>query len=257
MPLSPLRLVDRWRAPAPHAARIAFLAKAPYAHRGLHDQNTLENSPAAFAAALAQGHGIECDVQAASDGTAFTFHDFELHRLTGVEGSVASKSAAMLDLIMLKDGHGKIPRLRETLTQIDGQVPLLVEIKTKDRSIVPLCLSVRRALEGYRGPAAIMAFDPMVSDWFRRQAPHIVRGLVVSEQEGKGWRRRIKRHRDLWRAKPDFLAYDIRDLPSKFAAQAKKRGMPVLTWTVRTAAQEETALAHASEIIYEMPQDMA
>ena len=37
----------------------------------------------------------------------------------------------------------------------------------------------------------------------------------------------------LWHARPDFLAYDIRDLPSRFAAGQRRRGLPVLTWTVR------------------------
>ena len=30
----------------------------------------------------------------------------------------------------------------------------------------------------------------------------------------------------LWRARPDFLAYDIRDLPSRFAAAQRRRGLP-------------------------------
>ena len=57
----------------------------------------------------------------------------------------------------------------------------------------------------------------------------------------------------LWRARPDFLAYDIRDLPSRFAAAQRSRGIPVLTWTVRTQAQEETAHRHADQIIHERP----
>ena len=55
------------------------------------------------------------------------------------------------------------------------------------------------------------------------------------------------------RAKPDFLAYDVRDLPSRFAGAARARGIPVLTWTVRNAEAERRAFAYADEAIYEKP----
>ena len=67
----------------------------------------------------------------------------------------------------------------------------------------------------------------------------------------KGVKGRIERHLALWRAKPDFLAYDIRDLPSRFAAAQRRRGLPILTWTVRSEADRARAAAHADQIIYE------
>jgi glycerophosphoryl diester phosphodiesterase len=58
----------------------------PFAHRGLHGGGRIENSRAAFAAAIAAGHGIELDVQASRDGEAFVIHDYDLARLTGRRG---------------------------------------------------------------------------------------------------------------------------------------------------------------------------
>ncbi|MEP3225227.1 MAG: glycerophosphodiester phosphodiesterase family protein [Parasphingorhabdus sp.] len=257
MRLSLSSQLDALIAPAPDTARVAFLKGQPYAHRGLHgtqkDGGPLENSPAAFDAAIKLGHGIECDVQAAEDGTAFVFHDFELDRLTDRSGKIANLRAEDIDQIDLNAGHGKIPRLRAILTQIAGRVPILIEIKSDNSRVGPLCLSVRRALEGYTGKAAIMSFNPLVSAWFRKNAPHIVRGLVVTEEGQKNLKGRITRHQCLWAAKPDFLAYDIRDLPSSFAASNHKRGLPVVTWTVRTAEQEKIAGRFADEPVYEMP----
>lgn len=246
--------LDALLAPAPEPARVAFLKGQPYAHRGLHGNDVLENSPAAFDAAIRIGHGIECDVQAAEDGTAFVFHDYELDRLTDRQGKLANLRASDIDQIDLKNGHGKIPRLRAILTQIAGQVPVLIEIKSNDMRVGPLCLSVRRALEGYTGKAAIMSFNPLVSAWFRKNAAHVVHGLVVTEEGRKNLKGRITRHQSLWTAKPDFLAYDVRDFPSTFAASNRARGLPVVTWTVRTAAQEKIANLHADEPVYEMPQ---
>lgn len=246
-------LLDNLLSPGPAPSRVAFLKGQPYAHRGLHGNSVLENSPAAFDAAIAQGHGIECDVQAAEDGRAFVFHDYELDRLTDRSGPIGNLRADDIDQIQLNDGHGKIPRLRETLVQVAGRVPVLIEIKSRNRRVGPLCLSVRRALEGYGGEAAIMSFNPLVGAWFRKNAQHVVRGLVVTEEGGKNWRGRITRHRNLWIAQPDFLAYDIRDLPSSFAAAQRARGLPVVTWTVRSAEQEKTASRYADEPVYEIP----
>ena len=246
--------LDNWLAPAPDPHRVAFLIGQPYAHRGLHGNGVLENSPAAFEAAIKLGHGIECDVQAAEDGRAFVFHDYELDRLTDGTGLLARMRPEDIDQVQLKDGHGKVPRLRETLEQVAGRVPILIEIKSKNLHVGPLCLSVRRALEGYTGKAAIMSFNPLVSAWFRKNAEHIVRGLVVTEEDSKNLRGRIARHRNLWAAKPDFLAYDVRDFPSSFAASQRARSLPVVTWTVRTAEQEQIAAIHADEPVYERPQ---
>ncbi|VAV95294.1 Glycerophosphoryl diester phosphodiesterase [hydrothermal vent metagenome] len=254
MRLSLSSRLDGWLAPAPDQGRIAFLKGQPYAHRGLHGKDVLENSPAAFEAAIKLNHGIECDVQAAEDGRAFVFHDYELDRLTGQTGVLAKMRSEDIDKVQLNNGHGKIPRLREILEQVAGRVPILIEIKSKDLRVGPLCLSVRRALEGYGGKAAVMSFNPLVGAWFRKNAPHIVRGLVITEENGKKLNSRIARHRNLWTAKPDFLAYDIRDLPSRFAASQRARGLPMVTWTVRTAEQERIAAQFADEPVYEMPQ---
>ena len=78
-----------------------------------------------------------------------------------------------------------------------------------------------------------------------------VRGLVVTEEHGKTLPGMIKRRLSLWHARPDFLAYDIRDLPSRFAAAQRRRGLPVLTWTVRSAEHRARAAQYADAPIAE------
>jgi glycerophosphoryl diester phosphodiesterase len=211
-----------------------------------------ENSLSAISAAIAQGFGIECDVQQTGDGQAVVFHDWELDRLTAESGPVARRSAAELARIALGGGNDRIPRLTDMLGMVHGRAPLLIELKTRrERRIAPLCLAVRRALEGYAGPAAVMGFDPRVGAWFRRHAPHVVRGLVVSEEGARTLSGSFRRQCALWQARPDFLACDVRDLPSPFAAARRRRGLPVLAWTVRTPAQRRRAADCADALIVE------
>jgi glycerophosphoryl diester phosphodiesterase len=248
---------DRLIAPPPEARRVAFLSAQPYAHRGLHGTGCPENSRAAFATAIAAGHGIELDVQAARDGEPFVFHDKMLDRLTFGQGLFSAHTAHELDQIKMRDNGETLPRLSEILGLVAGRAPILIEIKTPNVPVGVLCLGVRRALEGYAGNVAIMSFNPAVGRWFRNHAPRFVRGLVITEQGPETrlarLQRELERRVSLWTVKPDFLAYDIRDLPSPFASGQHSRGLKLLTWTVRTAQQERTAFAHADEMIYEKP----
>ena len=232
-------------------AELTRLIAKPFAHRGLHGPGRVENSRAAFEAAIAAGHGIELDVQASADGEAIVFHDYELERLAEGCGAVRTLGAAELGRIRLKGSDETIPTLSEVLALIAGRAPLLIEVKSPDRRVAGLSRAVIRALDGYRGPVGVMSFNPEILRRLARLAPRLLRGLVVTEQ-GKSLRGRWERPWSLWRAKPDFLAYDIRDLPARFAEAQRARGMPVLAWTVRTLHDRARAAEHASQIIYEV-----
>ena len=231
--------------------QLRALIARPFAHRGLHGQGRIENSRAAFAAAIEARHGIELDVQASRDGEAMVFHDEGLERLALEQGNLRERTTAELTRIRLRDSDETIPSLPEILVLIDEQVPLLIEVKAPDREVSALCRAVSSALSGYLGPVAVMSFNPQVGHWFAKHEPARLRGLVVTEK-GRKWRGWLARRLALWRSKADFLAYDIRDLPSAFAESAQRRGLKVLTWTVRSMKDRARAAEHADQIIYEM-----
>lgn len=233
-------------------ARLADLIARPFAHRGLHGGGRIENSRAAFEAAIAAGHGIELDVQASLDGHALVIHDYSLERLTEGIGRICGLAAAEIRRLRLRDSEETVPSLEEVLELVGGRVPLLIELKAPDRRVDALSGAVLGALAGYKGPVAVMSFNPEVGRWFAAAAPEILRGLVVTEA-GRRWRGTLTRQVALWRSRPDFLAYDIRDLPSRFAAAQRAKGLPVLTWTCRSDAERARAALHADQIIYETP----
>ncbi|MFO1261676.1 MAG: glycerophosphodiester phosphodiesterase family protein [Sphingomonadaceae bacterium] len=234
--------------------RFAFLSAQDYAHRGLHGgiAGLTENSLLAFAAALAGGYGAECDVRLSADGVVYVFHDATLDRLTGATGPVSQRTATELDQIHLNGNSGPIPRLSALLDLIAGKQPLLIEIKIDGvEPVGPLCAAVAAELRDYCGPVAIMSFDPRVSRWFATHAANVVRGLVITEENEKGWWGKCKRALALRHADPDFLAYDIRDLPSQFAARARAKGLPVLSWTVRRPEHWQSMRQYADAAIFE------
>jgi len=234
--------------------KLAGLEARAFAHRGLHDTGVPENSLAAFRAAIAADLGIECDIRKSSDGRAMVFHDAGLERLTGREGSMAARSVGDLTGITLSGSEETIPTLRDTLDLVAGQVPLLLEVKSDDRRpIDALCRAVRRDLEGYLGPVGVMSFDPRVPRWFAEREPEVLRGLVVTEQNSRTLTGALKRKLSVMHAKPDFLALDVRDLPSSLARKQARKGRALFSWTVRSGANLETALQSGAVPILEGP----
>lgn len=223
-----------------------------YAHRGLHGEGVPENSLEAARLAVERGMGIECDIQRSADDTPMVFHDWDLLRLTGREGLTAGRTAIELRELRYLDSDEGPASLADLLALVGGRVPLLIEIKSKRGYDVELtCDRVAKCLRDYRGQNAVMSFDPRVARWFRRHYPETTCGLVMREDERgytqTGWQRRLA----LWIAQPDFLAYHIAALPSRWVAGLRAKGLPVLTWTVNSPENRTRALDCADALISE------
>ena len=241
----------------------AFLG-APIAHRGLHDRakGVIENSRAAAEAAIAGGYGIELDVQLTADGEAVVFHDDEMPRLTGEPGRVRDYTAAALGRIALLGGGGEtVPTLAEFLRLVAGRVPLLVEVKDQDGAlgpgVGPLEARVAAALAGYGGEAALMSFNPHSVALFAVLAPDRPRGLTTCAFDTADWslpdyrRAELAALSDAERTGAAFVSHDRRDLANPALARLKREGLPVLTWTVRSAAEEAEARRIADNVTFE------
>lgn len=256
MPSSPSPLAEPLGSS--RRGRLLRLIARPFAHRGLHREGRIENSLAAFEAAVAAGHGFELDVQETADGQALVFHDYTLERLTSQTGPVRQRVMTDLALVTLDGTDQPLITLSQLVHKIGGDAHILVEIKIRQRSVWRLCRAVLDAIQGREAQIAIMSFNPEVARWFANNAPEVLRGLVVSEEDDDDgfWGRikgGVKRIVSLARARPDFLAYDIRSLPAPLPQRLRAAGMPILTWTVRTEADLAKALLHTDQIIHELP----
>ncbi|MGY3438709.1 MULTISPECIES: glycerophosphodiester phosphodiesterase family protein [unclassified Marinovum] len=240
-----------------------FLTR-PVAHRALHDlaQGRPENSRAAIRAAIARGYGIEIDLQRSADGRAMVFHDYDLTRLTGVEGRLADHTESTLAGIGLTGGDEGIPTLPEVLEIVAGQVPLLIEIKDQDGemgpNVGPLEQVTAEALKGYAGPLAVMSFNPHAMAEMARLAPDIPRGLTTCGYDPEDWpevpepvRAQLRDIPDFDRVGACFISHHARDLAAAPVAALKARDVPVLCWTIRTPAQEAEARKLADNITFE------
>ena len=242
----------------------AGFLKAPIAHRALHDLTAgrPENSPAAIAAAIEAGYGIEIDLQLSSDGQAMVFHDYDMKRLTGQAGPLRQCSAAELGRIALTGGSDTIPTLPQVLEQIAGRVPLLIEIKDQDgamgANVGALEKAAAAALAGYDGPVAVMSFNPHSVIAMAGLAPDIPRGLTTCAFTQADWPLLPAATRDRLRGIPDydaaracFISHDATDLDAPRVAALRARGAAILCWTIQSAQDEAMARRIAQNITFE------
>ena len=229
-----------------------WLTAWEYAHRGLHGPGVPENSLAAAEGAMAAGLGIECDIQMSADNVPMVFHDWELARLTGADGMVASRTADELETLTLLGTDQRPVRLAHFLEVVAGRVPLLIEIKSMPGyDVVRTCKAVSALLLEYSGDAAVMSFDPRVPIWFKDCDPQPTLGLVGTDSLETGFEGLWRKPETLAAARPDFLAIDVRDIARPEATAWRGDGNPLLTWTVRSRETRATGLALADALIAE------
>ncbi len=238
--------------------------RLPIAHRALHDLDNgrPENSPAAIRAAIDHGYAIEIDLQLSSDGQAMVFHDYDLGRLTGRKGAIRQHSAAELSQIPLIGGSETIPTLQQVLSLVDGQVPLLVEIKDQDgimgANVGHLEQAAAKQLRDYAGPLAVMSFNPNSVQQMVGLLPDVARGIVTSTFDAEHWPLLPKGTRERLRTIPDydtvrasFVSHEAHDLDNPRIHDLKRRGASVLCWTIRSPEFEAEARKVAENITFE------
>lgn len=240
---------------------LSWLTSRPVAHRGLHDAaaGIVENSRSAVRRAIEHGYGIEIDVQRSRDGHAVVFHDDRLDRLTEASGPVGALSRAELLGIALRGAGDRIWTLEEALDAVGGRVPLVVELKSLFDDDARLVDAAGPLLRGYRGPVVAKSFDPQMVSAVRERYPALIRGCIGcafddAEWSGLSARRRLAMRNLLhWpRTRPDFLSWDVHDLPRLSVLAARRvAGAPVLGWTVRTPSDQARAALCADGMIFE------
>jgi glycerophosphoryl diester phosphodiesterase len=157
----------------------------------------------------------------------------------------------------LKANGGPIPTLRQVLDEIDGAVPLLLEVKSPKVDVEPLCEAIGRALDGYEGEFAVQSFNPMIIEWFRVHRPGFERGCTTTDYDHMDWetpeiRGLLAKAVEHEMGDPHFYAQDVNYFPNDITERAKRRNLPLVVWTVRTEEGLEKARKHGANVIFEL-----
>lgn len=236
---------------------VSWLKEAKIAHRGLHteDGSVPENSLLAFKRAMACNFAIELDVNILNDGVVVSFHDHDLRRLCGINRRLSEVRYDEIQSLRLLSSDEHIPTLDDVLKLVDGKVPLLIELKPHG-DVLRLCQGVMKSLAQYQGTYAIFSFHPRVVYWFRKHAPHVIRGQIaeffLNHPTMNVFGRWIMKHMvfNIF-TKPDFISYGIHDLPNSILDRYKQKNMTIISYAARSQAEFDHVKSHYDNVVFE------
>ena len=246
----------------PATRDLGWLTARPIAHRGLHDaaRGIIENMPAAAAAAIAGHYGIEADLQISADGEAMVHHDAALGRLADGVAALRDLTAARLEQVAFKATGERMMTLGDLCDLVGSRVTLLLELKSRFDGDCRLAARTAAVLASYGGPVGVGSFDPALLSELRRIASRLARGIIAERCYTHSEWPFLSRTQKLnlafllhgLRSRPDFIAYKVGDLAAVAPRAARHMfALPLLTWTVRSAADRAMAARYADQIIFE------
>lgn len=205
----------------------SWLVERPIAHRGLYGgQDRPENSLAAFRHAVAQDVPFEFDVQLSPEG----------------------------ELVVAHDRIGPdVPTLDDVLELVDGAVPIVVDVRRWGVQFdAGLERGVADRLRLYRGDVAVQSFDPLAVFRLRRLLPDQPAGQISGALHSAGPIMRALGRTMATNVvtRPDFLVYELTELPSRFVSFWRSRGLPLIAFTAHSPEEEQRARALADNVFF-------
>ena len=150
----------------------------PVGHRGapkIFPENTMESIDRAMDLGAWM---IEIDIRQTKDGVLAVFHDEDLKRLTGVDGTVQTKTWKELQKLSV-EGWFKIPRLEDVLVRLRERLWLNVEVKQADAARVAEVIKSC----GMTDQVIISSFDWAFIDAIALAEPALSRALLTEEKQ--------------------------------------------------------------------------
>lgn len=232
-----------------------------YANGGLHDycKNIPENTKTSFQAAMKHGYGVVMDVRVTRDGVPVVFSDHELWRMCSVDGELEEMTYEEVSQLKLLNTEYKILKLSEALDVIDGQVPVLLQLKGYGSNYTALCEGCAMVMDQYDGVLAVEAMDYRCVRWFMRYRPSVIRGQMLEKSVdfGDSFFSLFRQFAKNWlltncMSKPDFISCHFVDRKSLSLSFCRfLYHVPVMNWVVRTMKEYEAARMDDAMVAFE------
>jgi glycerophosphoryl diester phosphodiesterase len=222
------------------------------AHRGFHEGKYIpENSLLSFEKAKERNYAIEFDLTITKDNQIIVFHDDNLFRLCNVNKNVEEQYYSFIKELNLYDTNEHIPLFKDVLALVNGDIPLVIEIKKHNKLGVLESILVE-LLEEYKGVYFICSFEKDILFWFRKNKASFKRGLIFGYNT-----RKFNKYKYLlflykyFKTKPDFVSLEESLIRSSIYFFCKKNSINILTWTIRNKKRFDEIEDIVDGIIFE------
>jgi len=171
---------------------LTGIERQVFAHRGA-SINNVQNSLAAFKAAVGEADFVELDVQITKDGEVIVFHDTNFENLTGEVGIPSQRNYAEIATYQVsefKEIEGeqqtlsaKIPLLREVFEAVGNDIAFAIEIKNtapeRMEELVRKTIQLVREF-GHENKSFVISLDYDVLLEVQKTSPEIRRGIILT-----------------------------------------------------------------------------
>lgn len=230
-----------------------WLTKVPVAHRGLHNgKDIIENTKSAFQNAIDNGYAIEIDLRLTADNVVIVLHDGDLNRVAAVDMKVAKANYNDIIEHSVTGSDDGVMKFTDFLKLVDGRVPLLIEFKPIKRYKV-MCDNALELLRNYKGEFALQSFNPIILNYLRKISDKSIAVGILSPSycNMPPFVRFALKHFLLLNFLPDFLSQSFQLLDARTTTRMRKKGVPVITWTITTDEEYAMVKGKAVNIIFE------
>ncbi|MEG1705332.1 MAG: glycerophosphodiester phosphodiesterase family protein [Clostridia bacterium] len=193
-------------------------------HRGIACSDLKEHSKEAFLKCIELDKIIEFDIVRHQD-SIICYHDDSITTKMGQKHSIVTK----VDL-------SKSLSLKDILSIVNGQVPIIIDIK--DFSIFDRSFEdeIMNLLKDYKGKYAVQSFNPLTNIYFKNKYEYVVRGQIGHSLNGLKKLRKIAltvvNFCLFYYGKPDYIVYDLDPYVYSLIKFNNILGLPVIGYTV-------------------------
>lgn len=242
-------------------------------HQGKIDGTVNPHTVEAFKACIEKNYPIELDILFLKDGTPIVYRDEQ------VDGGRMLADYTYRELLEMENAgtlsiegkaFGEICTFEELLERVNGEVPLMIELKSMEynsENMEKIGLQSRaivRMLSKYNGEYVITSSNPYILREVKNERPEIICGMIIPNFGGlkdvKEEQLKLRKNNAFLQiVKPDFVSCDISIIPDKDVDKLQKSRlyysdndkMPVIAWTIRDASQEQIARVYCDNYIIE------
>ena len=167
-------------------------------------------------------------------------HDNYLKRLCGVDNYLSNYNYNETNLLKLKN-YEKLPTLSEILSIVDGNTPILIELKklSETQNHKFFKSEFYSLLKKYLGPLALMSFDLKLINYLSKKLPNIQRGLVLESYDytNKIFSSNVENRiteRQIQKNAISFVSFEYSKLTKEFYNINKTKKRNVIAWTINS-----------------------
>ena len=204
------------------------------AHRGLH-KNEPENTTLAIKKAIKLGFtAIELDTLMSLDKKIICSHNLDLERETKGRGFVDDKKYNELKTVLHRTNKNKkpnkgLPLIDKIFKETKQEVLFIIDIKTKRAWDLYPAIKLVKLIKKHKKKEKVIisSFNPLIVFFVKQMDSKILTALIIKNQS-------VLKLTNI--VHPDFLHLRGDIVNDSVVSYAKKKHLPINTWTINNAA---------------------